>query len=450
MRANFPPGPKYWNPLIVPLRFKRAPIDLLTELARDFGDLAHVRIGNMHLVALNHPDYIEQVLVTNSSSFRKSPTLRRAKRLLGEGLLTSEDPLHKRQQRLMTGSFTGHRIRTYSEVVSDYTGRITEKWQNGLTLDFSDCMMQLTLSIIGKVLFGSDFESNGPSIERDFRIALDRLRPFRAPFLTTPQFLEWLPGSKGWQFRKARERLDSVVLRLISSRRERPSNSPDLLSVLLASKDDESSEGAGMADFQARDEVITLMLAGHETVAHALAWTCYLLSEHPEVEAKFHKEVDELFLSETAAFDQHAKLSYTRMIISEAMRLFPPVWVIARETISDYTLGNYLLPKGTVVSMCQFVLHRDKRWFEDPLKFKPERWSSDRCDEIPKFAYFPFGSGSRHCLGERFAWMEAILIIATLGRKWRLRLAPEAKIAMDPGFTLRPKFGVKVVVSKRF
>jgi cytochrome P450 len=449
MATPYPPGPKYLQPFTVMSRFRHDPIGLLTDLARDYGDMAHVRVGTMHLVALSHPDQIAEVLTEKGASFSKSPTLQRAKRFLGDGLLTSEEPLHRRQQRLMAGAFSPGKIRVYDDVVVDYTQRLSQQWKTGTALNLAEAVMQLTLSIIGKVLFGEDFESEGVAIEQDFTVALDRLRPFRAPLLGDPRFMEWFPGSKGWQFRRARGRLDSLVFRLIHQRRRHPDQEADMLSILLGSKDEEAKDDPGMIDLQARNEVVTLMLAGHETVANALAWTWYLLSQHPEIERKFHEEVDRVLGGALPTIDHQPLLVYTRMILTEAMRLFPPVWVIARQATQKCKVGNYDLPVGTVVSMSQYVVHHDRRWYPDPLRFDPLRWSADRELKRPKLSYFPFGSGSRHCIGERFAWMEATLILATLGQKWRMHLAPKARIDMDPGFTLRPKFGVPVILEDR-
>jgi cytochrome P450 len=449
MTIQYPPGPRHLLPFTVIKRFRSNPIGLLTELAKDYGDCAHVRIGAMHLVALSHPDDIEEVLVRKGASFSKSPTLKRARRLLGNGLLTSEEPTHRCQQRRMTSAFSMEKIRMYDDVVVDYTQRLVAQWRDGMSIDFAETMKRLTLSVIGKVLFGDDFESEAPAIERDFSTALDRLRPFRPPSLASLHFTEWIPGTKGWQFRQARNRLDAIVLRLIQQRRAQPHPASDLLSILLSGKDDEAVDDQGMVDGQARDETVTLILAGHETVAHALAWTWYLLAKHPEVEAKLHQELDAVLGGALPTVEHQPALPYARMVLSESMRLFPPVWVIARQALEECTIGRFRLPAGTVVSMSQFVVHHDSRWYPDPERFDPERWAPARETRMPKHAYFPFGSGSRHCLGERFAWMEATLILAMIAQKWRACLAPGAKVEMDPGFTLRPRFGVHVTLKSR-
>jgi cytochrome P450 len=222
-----------------------------------------------------------------------------------------------------------------------------------------------------------------------------------------------------------------------------------MLSILLSSRDEEAADDSGMVDRQARDEVVTLMLAGHETVAHALAWTWCLLSQHPGVEARLHQELDEVLGGRPPTVNDQPHLTYTRMVLMEAMRRFPPVWVIARQAQKQFQLADFTLPPGTVVSMSQFIIHHDARWYPNPEAFDPERWSRSRDSGRPKFSYFPFGAGSRHCLGERFAWMEATLILAVIAQRWRARLAPDVRVEMDPGFTLSPKRGVPVILEER-
>lgn len=449
MKTIYPPGPPPRFSFKILKQFRTDPIGLLMGLAKNYGDVSHVKIGNMHVVALSHPEDVEEVLVHQAATFSKSPTLKRAKRLLGDGLLTSEEPLHRCQQRRMTNGFSTEKIAIYDDVIVEYTSRLINTWQPGATLDFSEAMKRLTLSVIGKVLFGDDFETEADAIESDFATALDALRPFRAPLFANLHFTEWIPGTKGWQFRQARSRLDAVVLRLIQERRDDPGAHRDMLSILLSSRDEEAADDAGMVDQQARDEVVTLMLAGHETVAHALAWTWYLLSQHPAVEARLHQELDDVLGDRLPTVNDQPHLTFTRTVLMESMRRFPPVWVIARQAQKQFQIADFVLPAGTVVSMSQFVIHHDAQWYPNPEAFDPERWSRSRDSGRPKFCYFPFGGGSRHCLGERFAWLEAMLILAVIGQRWRACLAPEARVEMDPGFTLRPKYGVPVILEER-
>lgn len=444
MVHRYPPGPK--RSLLGGnfLAFRRASLAFLQNAAREYGDISHFKFGPQDVFFLNHPDYIKDVLVTHHQNFIKGRALQRSKRLLGEGLLTSEGDFHRRQRRLAQPAFHRGRIASYADVMTAYAERAATRWRDNETPDISQEMMRLTLSIVGKTLFDADVESEAQEIGEALTTVMNLFNMLLLPF---SEFLEKLPLPQKRRFQKAKERLDATIYRLIDERRQSGADHGDLLSMLLLAQDEE--EGGGMTDEQVRDEALTIFLAGHETTANALTWTWYLLSEHPEVEAKLHEELDRVLESRLPVFDDVAKLKYTEMILAESMRLYPPAWALGRLAIKDYEVGGYVVPTGALILVSQYAMHRDERYFPEPNRFDPERWTAAAREARPQFSYFPFGGGPRRCIGEGFAWMEGILLIATLAQQWRMRLVPNHPVELLPVITLRPKFGMRMTVSRR-
>jgi cytochrome P450 len=341
-------------------------------------------------------------------------------------------------------------IKGYGEQMVEFGVRHRERWRDAQELDLHREMMGLTLAIVGKTLFGADVEGDAPDVG-------DALTTILGMFDETALFLllfaagryvdriQRLPLPAARRFREARARLDAVIYRLIDEARRGGAGGTDLLSRLLQARD----AGTGMTDEQVRDEAMTLFLAGHETTAVALTWTFYLLARHPSVEEKLHAELEEVLGGRPPEPDDLPRLTYTRNVLSESMRLYPPVWEIGRQPVRDVEIGGYLLPRGTVVGMSQFVVHRDERWYPEPRRFDPERWEPDEEAKRPRYSYFPFGGGPRLCIGESFAWMEGILLLATIAQEWRFRLVPGHPIALDPKITLRPKYGMRMTASAR-
>jgi cytochrome P450 len=427
------------------MRFRSRTVLFLQDLMREHGDIVFFRLGPQPAYFLNHPDHIKEVLVTGNSSFIKGRALQRSKKLLGEGLLTSEDPLHRRQRRLAQPAFHRQRIASYASTMVTYAERTASHWQHGETLDISQEMTRLTLAIVGKTLFDADVESEAVEIGKALTIIIEQFNMLLLPF---SELLERLPLPHVRRFERAKARLDQTIYRLIEERRQSRSDRGDLLSMLLLAQDDEG-DGGGMSDQQVRDEAMTIFLAGHETTANALTWTWYLLSQNPEAEAQLHAELDRVLGDRSPTFDDVPHLPYTEMVLSEAMRLYPPAWAIGRLAIQEYPIGDYVIPKGSLVLLSQYVTHRDPRFFPNPERFDPMRWTPEAKASRPQYAYFPFGGGPRRCIGEGFAWMEGILVIDALARQWRMRLAPGAKIAIQPVITLRPKSGVQMIVDGR-
>ena len=447
IRPSFPrpPGPRNILPGLWYVGFRRDPIRFFMRLAHQYGDIVYFHLGPQRVFLLNHPDLIRDILVTHDSNFVKGRGLERAKLLLGEGLLTSEGELHRRQRRLMQPAFHRLRLKAYSEIMVQAADRLQDSWEEGMVLDLDHVMKGLTLSIVGRTLFGADVGREASELEEALTAAMKLWRKMMLPFAET---LEKFPLPSVRKFRNARRRLDETIYRIIEERRRKPDLHDDLLSMLLAAQDTEG-DGGQMTDLQLRDEVMTLFLAGHETTANALTWTWYLLSQNPEIETRFHAEVDRLPKGKVSSAEDLPLLTYTEKVFAESMRLFPPAWLIGRRALRDYEIPPYRIPAQSLVLMSQYVMHRDERYYPDASQFDPERWTPEAKASRPKFAYFPFGGGPRQCIGDGFAWMEGVLLLAAIGRTWKFRLVPGHPVKMQPLVTLRPKYGMKMILEKR-
>jgi cytochrome P450 len=388
---------------------------------------------------------IKDVLVTHNQNFHKSRGLERVKVLLGEGLLTSEDSFHLRQRRLIQPAFHRDRIAAYAQTMVAYADRIRNGWSEGATYDIAREMSRLTLLIVGKTLFDTDVESQA----RDVGEAMSGLmESFWMTMLPFGEYLHYLPVPYLRRGQKARERLDRVIYGMIRERRATLGDRGDLLSMLLMAQDEEA-DGAGMTDQQVRDEAMTIFLAGHETTANALTWTWYLLSQNPDVEATLHAEVDRVLQGRLPTIKDLSSLSYVERVVTESMRLYPPAWIIGRRAIAEYQLGQYVAPPRSILVMSPYIMQRDPRFYADAERFDPDRWTPEFRAALPKFAYFPFGGGPRQCIGESFAWMELILLVATIAQQYRLRLVPGHPVEPQPLITLRARHGMRMTIEQR-
>lgn len=440
-----PPGPKRKFLGANFIAFRRDPLAYLQAAAREHGDIVYFKIGPQNVYFLNHPDHIKDVLVTHNQNFIKGRALQRSKRLLGEGLLTSEGEFHRRQRRLAQPAFHKQRIASYGVMMTEYAERTSARWRDGATLDMSHEMMRLTLGIVGKTLFDADVESEAQEIGESLNALMELFNAMLLPF---SELLEKLPLPQNRRFQMAKDRLDTTIYRMIDERRRTGGDRGDLLSMLLLAQDEEG-DGKGMTDQQVREEALTIFLAGHETTANAMTWTWYLLSQHPEVEAKLHEELNRVLEGKRLpTFEDVPSLGYTEMVFAESMRLYPPAWAIGRLALNDYEIGGYVIPTGSLVLLSQYVMHRDERFYPDPTRFDPERWTPEARESRPTYSYFPFGGGPRRCIGEGFAWMEGILLIATLAREWRMRLVPNHPVEPRPVITLRPKHGMRMTLNR--
>lgn len=426
------------------MQFRRDPIGYLRRAALDCGEIVHLPLSRHPLFLVNDPDLIKDIFVTHQKQFKKGRGLEQMKHLLGEGLLTSEGEFHLRQRRLMQPAFHRQRIASYGEAMTHYAVQTRDRWSAGGTYDIHEEMMRLTLAIVGRTLFGAEVASEAAEIDAALTEVIGLFHLLQLPF---SGLLEKLPLPPVHRFQAARGRLDATIYRLIAEHRAAGEDRGDLLSMLLLAQDED--DGGRMTDAQIRDEALTLFLAGHETTANAMTWTWYLLSQHAEVEAKFHAELETALAGRIPTVDDLPNLPYTRRILAESIRVYPPAWVVGRRLLTEYAVRDYVLPTGAIVLLSQAVTHQDPRFWPDPERFDPERWTPEAEAARPKFAYFPFGGGPRICIGEQFAWMEGILLLAAIGQQWRLRLAPDQSVATQPIVTLRPRFGMRMRVESR-
>ena len=422
--------------------FRKDPTGFLTKLS-GLGDVTQFRMGPQQAFFINDPEYIRDLLVVSADKFIKGRALQRAKTLLGNGLLTSEGAFHLRQRRMIQPAFHKTRIEEYARVMVEYGDRLSETWHDGEIRDIDREMMRLTLQIVGKTLFGADITDEADEVGRAMTTLVEMFNYMLLPFA---ELLEKLPLPQTRRLNRARETLNSIIFQFIDERRREPADDrSDLLSMLLAARDED--DGGSMSDEQVRDEALTLFLAGHETTANALTWTWYLLSQNPEAADRLYEEVANL--NRSPRFEDAGSLKFTEAVLAESMRLFPPAWAIGRLSVAEHSFGPFLIPKGSLVLVSPFVMHRDPRFWPDREQFRPERWFEKSVKEAGQsFTYFPFSSGVRRCIGESFAWTEGILLIATLARKWKLELVQGQKIGLQPMITLRPKYGMKMKLTK--
>lgn len=439
--------------------FQRDPLGFMASVARQYGDMATYRMLTLHFYQLSHPDLVEQVLVKNAKQFRKSSAIRRSKPLLGEGLLTSEGDFWLRQRRLAAPAFHRDRIIAYGEAMVHYAAKVSDEWRDGEERDIMIEMSRITMSIVTRTLFGQEMESGEAEISHNVEQVLREwiALTYRMPFTDS-----WpLPGNL--RFWRGIRELDRVIMKLIRQRREAEGAGPlhvdatqdgamqarvrgDLLSMLLQAQDE---DGSRMTDKQLRDEVMTLFGAGHETTAVALTWSLYLLAQHPEIEERIQAEVDQVLGDRHPTVDDLPGLRFTEQVVLETMRLYPPAWITGREALTEVEIGGVRIPQGSTVVMPQWVIHRDPRFFRDPERFDPDRWADGLEKRIPTFAYFPFGGGPRICIGKQFAQMEAVLVLATIARRFRMRPVQKGAVELEPLITLRPKHGMPMRIERR-
>ncbi len=441
---HLPPGPKGHFLVGVLPEYSRNPLGFFSHCAKTYGDIVYLG-GWIPSYLLNHPDLIEQMLVSQQHNLIKSRLGNITKPLLGNGLLMSEGDFWKQQRHLIQPAFHRDRIADYARVMVDYTQQMLTTWQDGEIRDIHHDMMQLTLAIVAVTFFGSDVEADIDVIDQTVKVTLTH-------FDKSSTNLLWfllpnsIPTPDNLRFRKAVKQLDAVVYRLIQQRRTSTKETGDLLSMLLHLQ---AEDGTQMSDRQLRDEVMTFILAGHETTALVLSWTWYLLAKHPEVEAKLLTELQTVLTGRVPTLTDLPQLPYTEWIILESMRLYPPVWAIPRTVAQDCEIAGYRVKAGNGLVASQWIVHRDPRWFSNPETFNPDRWANDFAKRLPSGAYFPFGGGSRICIGKAFAMMEARLLLATIAQAYQITLIQEEPIEPWASLTLRPKQEIKVRLNQR-
>ncbi|HEV3272739.1 MAG TPA: cytochrome P450 [Candidatus Methylacidiphilales bacterium] len=420
------------------------PLDFFRDLKEKFGDAARFTLFNERFILFSDPALVNEVLVTRQNSFRKGKALEGARVFLGNSLLVSEGEEHTRQRRLIQPAFHRGRIAGYARIMADKARRWTDAQRADAGIDLAVEMNRLTLAVVAATLFGSDVDAEAGDIAGSLTVIIENFNRMLLPFWG---LLRRLPTPANLRLYRAQKTLDATIYRLISQRRKEGRDRGDLLSMLLAAEDAENPQKR-LTDTEVRDQAMTLFLAGHETTANALAWTWHLLSRHEPVRAKMKAEIDAVLGPDSSpGLDDAARLPYTTAVFSESMRLFPPVWVVGRRALEDVTIGDYEVPRRTIVIASQYIIHRDERYWPRADQFLPERWLDGEAQAArPKFAYFPFGGGGRICIGDAFAWTEGVLILAVMARRWRFEAAPEQVVELNPTVTLRPKHGLRMIV----
>lgn len=432
-----PPGPKPHFPIgNMPLA-GGDPLGTFLTWAREYGDIFYYRAAWLHVYFLNDPDLIDWVLIRNSQNFLKDRVVQSSRWFLGNGLLTNEGEPWLRQRRLSQPAFHRERIASYGRVMTGYANQMLASWKSGETRDVHQEMMRLTLQIVVQCLFNVEAQETH-AISSAMNIMMRNTTGVRMLF---PPVARYLPTPVMIAVRRAVRQLDETVYGIIATRRSSGTDSGDLLSMLINARDE---DGSGMSNRQLRDEVLTFLLAGHETTALALSWTWHLLGHNPDVGEKLHAELRKVLGGRSPGFADLPALAYTERVIKESMRLYPPAWSLARTAISDFELRGYTIPAGANIVMSQWIMHRSPKYFPDPERFDPDRWLDPAMQRLPRFVYFPFGGGPRQCIGNTFAMMEAMLLLATIAQGFSLRPVPDQPVVPVPSFTLRPKHGISM------
>jgi cytochrome P450 len=442
--TKVPPGPKgrLFTGHLHALRGDR--LAFYTRCVREYGDVVALRFFTRPILLLSHPDLVESVLVTQARHFTKHFALRFNPEVFGQGLLTSEGDFWLRQRRLIQPAFDRQHLVSFAVDMVAATQRLLGRWSPGQTVDVQTEMMRLTLDIAAQTLFGIDATADAGAVSSAMAVLQES---FLAQFLRSVPLPMWVPTPLNFRRRRAVRRLDDVIYRFIARCRAGGEQRGDLLSLLLAARDE--GDGRGMTDKQVRDEALTLFLAGHETTALALSWTWYLLATNPEAQARVVQEWQEILHGRNPTADDVPRLRNTRAVVQEALRLYPPAFAFGREARQECRLGDYRVPRGMTVLMSPWVLHRDSRWWDQPEVFRPERWLEGHPAKTPKYAYVPFGGGPRLCIGNQFALLEAVLVLATLGQRYRFTMVPGHPVVPSPIFTLRLAHGLLAKLENR-
>jgi cytochrome P450 len=431
----YPPGPK--GRLFgagLHLASQRDPLGFMERIAREYGDVVHFKIGRRHVYLLNHPEHVKGVLLTHYANFLKGRGIVRRDNFLGEGLVTSEGEFHRRQRQLTQPAFNHERLKGYGATMTRLAAEGSRSWRDGDALDVLESMRQITLPIASQTLFGTRVDTEHDRIIDAFRTGLSRFRSFKP---SGSRLGDRLSPAQRRRVKNARGSIETLVSQIIAERRHAEDDHGDLLSLLLSRNGEEDEQLK--SDRQIRDEAVTLFIAGFENIATALTWTWYLLAQNPEAEERLHAELDAVLGGRLPTAADFQRLSYTRMVFEEAMRVYPPVPRLVRTAVRDYRVGDYTVPAGSLVVVSQYLMHRDPRYFPDPERFDPERWTPEARRERPAYSYFPFGGGSRRCIGDGFAYMEGVLVLATLASRWKLSLTSSERVGVNATHFLHPK-----------
>lgn len=435
------------------LELRHDPPAFFTRIAHEFGEVARFTVFGREALLFSDPELIKEVLVGQPKNFRKSRGLQLAKALLGEGLLTSEGELHRRQRRLAAPAFAKTRLAKYGDDMVTIALQHVDRFPHDESVDVNQLMMRLTLAIVNKTLFNADVTGDEHKVADALEIILNNMDRLLNPFT---ELMNMLPLPSTLRLKQATETLNSIVYRIIADRRANPGDRGDLLSIYMNAQDtpgdDENPDAKApyrMSDKQIRDECLTLFIAGHETTANALSWTLYLLAQNPEWISRAQQEIRTVTAGSNLQAEHFAQLNTLYRIFAEALRLYPPAWTISREAVVDTMIADVAVKAGTTVVMSQWVMHRNPRLWKDPLAFDPDRFLPAAEEARPRFAYFPFGGGPRQCIGDQFAWMEGVLVLAAVLQKFSPALIDAAfKAEIHPMITLRPRGGMPLVLRR--
>jgi cytochrome P450 len=444
MKTNYPPGPRDWCfGLTIGLRSLRDPLAFLQDMARRYGDMAHLQVGSIHSYVINHPSLIREALVTKGKSFRKWERQTRVFRKIdGNGLINSEGAFWLKQRRLIQKAFQRHRLGRYADTAVELTQRRLDRWTAGKAINLDQEMSELALEIAGKTLFGVDLRDQAAGLGETAEILR---QTFNREFLAVVPLPDWLPLPSKRRLRCAIWDLDTFIIGIIGERRVSAEDKGDLLSMLLLAVD-ELGDGTGMTDQQARDEAVTLFNASHDSTSAALAWTCYFLARDPDVQERLRDELEIVLDGRVATLEDLPRLPFADQVVKESLRLCPPTAALfTREALTEVEIGGYRLARGSLVTLSPYVTQRDPRWFPEPERFDPDRFGPGRVEDIPEYAYFPFGAGPHVCVGNAFAMMEITLVVATLVQRFHLELMPgQEHLTPELKVSMRPKGGVWV------
>ena len=450
---RYPAGPRLLPRLLSGEAFRQSPAEFMLRTARAYGDLNHYRAFGRHVYQVNHPELVADFFLKDAPHHHRNLVMQRARDVLGNGLLTSEEPLHMRQRRLAQPAFLRERIAAYGEVIGANTLAVSGRWRPGEVVDVHREMLELALRIVGKCLFDVDALGDIAAMEEAVNSFMSF---FPLAFVPFSRQIQRVPLPAMRRLERGREWLDRLIYGMIAERRADGRDRGDLLSMLLSSTEEGEGDGkesgpARMTDQQLRDECVTIILAGHETTANALSFGLHLLARHPEVQERLHGEASEVLGGRPPTAADYGHLPYATRVFAETLRMYPPVWVTARTVAEPYEIAGYRLPRGAVLVAPQYAVHRDPRFFPEPERFDPERFTEEAKAGRPRYSYFPFAGGSRQCIGEGLAWMEGTLALAVIARDWRLSPAAggRAELAMKAAISLRPSGGVPLRVERR-
>ncbi len=439
-----PPGPRSFLSIREVLAVRRDLIGFLNHV-KSYGDIACFRLGPQLCYYANHPDYFHDILLTHHQVLQKTWILRRAEDGFGKGILMSTGEAHKRQRKMLQPAFHKQRIGRYMQTMIDVAERDSNSWQDGATVDMAQEMQRTTISVAAQTLFGTDFAEEAQEIGEALAVAVDLFTQIKGPFAFFLSNISIAP--RNIRFERAKRRVHAIIHKLIAQRRESGEERDDFLAMLLAAQHEDSHEG--LSDEQIRDEAVSIFISGFETSTNTLSWAWYMLSKNPDVEEELHRELDTVLGGRLPTPEDLERLTFTRKVIAEVLRHYPSVYVIPRRVTESCPLGQFTMPPGSLVFVGIYTIQHDARFYDEPERFKPNRWTSEMSSKLPRFAFSAFGGGPHACLGEHFAWAETVLLLSVLAQRWKARVPDGHEVKMNPLVNLRPLGGIPMKLTRR-